>query len=220
AGAQLRTDALCGRHHPHQPRPSVLRRPRAPRRLHPRGLPPAKVQAHRELGAGSASPLREHAPLHCVQFARWRPRSVQFVRFAQHLVVLGALIGSPRGPVAYAQPAAACNLPYYQPVAAGASRTYATPTTVSGTLTFTIEGGQGGSFDEVLSYVPAVTASGGGVQVVSTQEATSYQCQGGGLYQLRHDASSEYSDGSSALVSFFDFAGPHLPPGLAPGMTW
>jgi hypothetical protein len=123
-------------------------------------------------------------------------------------------------PTARAQMASACALAYYQPVVNGASRTYASPASASGSLTYTIVNARGDRFDEETSYVPAPPPGDSGTAAVAVNESDAYQCQDGALTQIRHDALASYSDGSTSTVSFFDFAGPLLPAGLGPGLTW
>ena len=123
-------------------------------------------------------------------------------------------------PTARAQSASACALAYYQPAVNGASRTYASPTSASGSLTYTIVNAHGDRFDEQTSYVPTPPSGDSGTAAVAVNESDAYQCQDGALTQIRHDALASYSDGSTSTVSFFDFAGPLLPADVQPGVTW
>lgn len=123
-------------------------------------------------------------------------------------------------PTARAQTASACALAYYQPVVNGASRTYASPTSASNSLTYTIVNAHGDRFDEETGYVPAPPSGDSGTAAVAVNESDAYQCHDGVLTQTRHDALASYSDGSMSTVSFFDFTGSLLPAGLQPGATW
>ena len=118
-----------------------------------------------------------------------------------------------------AQAQASCNVAYYQPVVNGASRVYNALRSASGTVTFTLTNVRGDGFDEDLQYQPAVSG-GGGTVATFVQEANAYSCQGGGLFQTRHEALATYSDGSVSTVSYFDIAGPRLPAGLKAGDSW
>ena len=123
-------------------------------------------------------------------------------------------------PTTRAQTASACALTYYQPVVNGTSRTYASPTSASGSLTYTMVNAHGDRFDEQTSYVPTPPSGDSGTAAVAVNESDAYQCRAGALTQIRHDALASYSDGSTSTVSFFDFAGPLLPADLQPGATW
>src|SRR5215831_20258446 len=80
-------------------------------------------------------------------------------------------------PTARAQMASSCALAYYQPLVNGASRTYASPTSASGSLTYTIVNAHGDRFDEQTSYVPTPPSGDSGTAAVGVNESDAYQCQ-------------------------------------------
>jgi hypothetical protein len=139
---------------------------------------------------------------------------------SQLAAAIALALATVAAPMARAQTASACALAYHQPVVNGASRTYASPTSASGSLTYTIVNAHGDRFDEQTSYVPTPPSGDSGTAAVAVNESDVYQCQDGALTQIRHDALASYSDGSTSTVSFFDFAGPLLPADPRPGASW
>ena len=105
-------------------------------------------------------------------------------------------------------------------MAAGATRTYQSPDSASGTITYTLTNVQATSFDQHTSYQPSTSATGGGVVAVTVEQTDSFRCDPDGLFQTGHLEQATYTDGSTATVTFHDYTAPLLPRSPAPGMTW